>query len=124
MSEGLQRHLNLRGTSFVYVSRARWTSSQRTARAGWTVPWYSAYGSDFNYDFHLTLDESVAPLEYNDRNRTEYEEMAVGWLLESEQPVDLHGHSCFLRDGDRVFHTYSSTRAARRRSAARTTSWT
>ncbi len=76
------------------------------ARKGWTVPWYSAYGSDFNYDFHLSLDESVAPLEYNYRNRTEYEEMAVGWLLESEQPVDLHGHSCFLRDGDRFFHTY------------------
>ena len=29
----------------------------------------------------------------------------MGCLLESEQPVDLHGHSCFLRDGDRVFHT-------------------
>jgi predicted dithiol-disulfide oxidoreductase (DUF899 family) len=32
---------------------------------GWNVPWYSSYGSDFNYDFHVTLDEAVAPMEYN-----------------------------------------------------------
>ena len=30
------------------------------ARKGWTFPWYSSYGSDFNYDFHVTLDEAVA----------------------------------------------------------------
>ena len=27
---------------------------------GWTIPWYSSFGSDFNYDFHVTLD-----VEYN-----------------------------------------------------------
>ncbi len=32
------------------------------------------YGSDFNYDFHVTLDESVAPLEYNYRTRAEHEQ--------------------------------------------------
>ena len=26
----------------------------------------------------------------------------------AEQPFDMPGTSCFLRDGDRVFHTYSS----------------
>jgi predicted dithiol-disulfide oxidoreductase (DUF899 family) len=31
------------------------------ARMGWTFPWYSSDGSDFNYDFHVTLDKSVAP---------------------------------------------------------------
>jgi predicted dithiol-disulfide oxidoreductase (DUF899 family) len=34
-------------------------------RMGWTIPWYSSFGSDFNYDFHVTLDETVAPVEYN-----------------------------------------------------------
>ena len=24
------------------------------ASAGWTFPWYSSFGSDFNYDFHVT----------------------------------------------------------------------
>ena len=32
---------------------------------GWTIPWYSSFGSDFNYDFHVTLDETVAPVAYN-----------------------------------------------------------
>ena len=41
------------------------------ARKGWTFPWYSSYGSDFNYDFHVTLDEAVAPVEYNYRDRAE-----------------------------------------------------
>jgi predicted dithiol-disulfide oxidoreductase (DUF899 family) len=29
---------------------------------GWTFPWYSSHGSDFNTDFHVTLDESVTPI--------------------------------------------------------------
>ena len=32
---------------------------------GWQVPWYSSDGSDFNYDFHVSLGELKAPLEYN-----------------------------------------------------------
>jgi predicted dithiol-disulfide oxidoreductase (DUF899 family) len=67
-------------------------------------PWYSSYGSDFNYDFHVTLDESVAPMEYNYRTAVEYKQADASVTLAGEQP----GQSCFLRDGDRVFHTYSS----------------
>jgi len=26
-----------------------------------SFPWYSSHGSDFNYDFHVTHDESVPP---------------------------------------------------------------
>ncbi len=33
--------------------------------------WYSSFGSDFNYDFHVTLDETVAPVEYNYRDKAE-----------------------------------------------------
>jgi predicted dithiol-disulfide oxidoreductase (DUF899 family) len=32
----------------------------------------------------------------------------LGTPLDFEQPFELHGTSCFLRDGDRVFHTYST----------------
>jgi predicted dithiol-disulfide oxidoreductase (DUF899 family) len=34
-------------------------------RVGWTISWYSSFDSDFNYDFHVMLDETVAPVEYN-----------------------------------------------------------
>lgn len=55
-----------RDTSLVLVSRAPLTKIERfKARMGWTIPWYSSFGSDFNYDFHVTLDEAVAPLQYN-----------------------------------------------------------
>ena len=53
MSEGLIRHLHTRDTSLVYVSRAPLEKIERyKASKGWTFPWYSSYGSDFNYDFH------------------------------------------------------------------------
>ena len=99
MSDGLRAHLHTRDTTLAYVSRAPLAKIEDyKARRGWTFPWYSSYGSDFNYDFHVTLDESVAPLEYNFRR------LDVDW----EQPVEMPGTSVFLREGDRVFHTYSS----------------
>jgi predicted dithiol-disulfide oxidoreductase (DUF899 family) len=69
------------------------------------MPWYSSFGSDFNYDFHVTIDEKVAPVEYNYKNAAELESENVAWRNWSgEQP----GISAFLQQGDRVFHTYSS----------------
>jgi predicted dithiol-disulfide oxidoreductase (DUF899 family) len=29
---------------------------------GWAVPFYSSFRTDFNYDFHVTQDETVAPV--------------------------------------------------------------
>src|SRR3712207_1201486 len=76
VSDGLLTHLYTRDTTFVYVSRAPLAKIERyKASKGWTFPWYSSYGSDFNYDFHVTLDESVAPIEYNYRTKAEHEQM-------------------------------------------------
>jgi len=59
-------HLNARGVTLVMVSRAPWEEiSAFKERMGWNIPWYSSFGSDFNYDFHVTMDEEVAPLQYN-----------------------------------------------------------
>ena len=64
LSEGLLRHINARDTSFAAVSRAPLAKLERYKMSrGWDFPWYSSYGSDFNYDFHVTLDASVAPVE-------------------------------------------------------------
>ncbi len=109
ISDGLLEHLHVRDTRLVQVSRAPLEKLERyKARKGWTFPWYSSYGSDFNYDFHVTLDESVAPLEYNYRTRAEHEQAGTAYYLEGEQPIEEPGSSYFLRDGDRVFHTYST----------------
>ena len=89
-----------RDTTFALVSRAPFAKLEAyKARRGWRWPWYSSYGSDFNYDFHVTFDESVAPIEYNFGSVA----MPVG-----EQPAEGHGLSVFFRLDDAVFHTYSA----------------
>ena len=41
--------------------------------------------------------------------RAELEAAAPGhWALTAEQPIEMPGISCFLREGDDVFHTYST----------------
>lgn len=96
-------HLHSRDTSLALVSRAPLAKLERFRdRMGWTLPWYSSFESDFNYDFHVTMDESVAPVEYNFKDKAALAEMP--WHLSGEQ----HGLSVFLRDGDAVYHTYSS----------------
>jgi predicted dithiol-disulfide oxidoreductase (DUF899 family) len=125
VSRGLIEHLHTRDTELVYVSRAPIEKLERwKAKKGWFFPWYSSYGSDFNYDFHATLDESVAPLEYNYRDREEYERAGSEHPFDYEQPIEMPGTSVFLRDGDRVFHTYSSYARGAEMTGGRTTSWT
>ena len=77
-------HLHARDTSFAAVSRAPYPKILPfKARMGWTLPWYSSHGSGFNRDFEVTLERE-------------------GELV--ERP----GLSCFLRDRERVFHTYTT----------------
>jgi len=109
LSAGLLRHLQARDTTFAVVSRAPLEKLQRYKRQrGWDFNWYSSYGSDFNYDYHVTLDDSVVPFEYNYRTKAEWDLMPNNDHVQSEQPFDLHGLSCFLKVGDDIHHTYST----------------
>jgi predicted dithiol-disulfide oxidoreductase (DUF899 family) len=77
-SIGHLAHLNARDTSFALVSRApSATIEPYKERMGWTVPWVSSLGSDFNIDLGLTYDDREA-----------------------------FGLSVFLRDGDEVYRSY------------------
>jgi predicted dithiol-disulfide oxidoreductase (DUF899 family) len=68
-------------TSLVLISRAPLPKlDSYKARKNWTVPWFSSFGSDFNYDFGVTDDEGEKP-----------------------------GLSVFLAEGEDVFHTYSTS---------------
>lgn len=103
---GYLEHLHARNTSLVLVSRAPLKKIVPfKKRMGWKLPWYSSFGSDFNYDFHVTTDEAVAPIEYNYQDKATLEKKGETYHLHGEQP----GMSVFIRDDeDRVFHAYST----------------
>ena len=104
MSPGLFEHLHVRDTTLAHVSRAPLEKLERwKAKKGWDFPWYSSYGSDFNYDFAVTIDDAKGSATYNFRPIADEPALA-----ESEQPFEMPGTSVFLRVDDRVFHTYSS----------------
>lgn len=91
---GLERHLETRDTTLAYVSLAPIEKIERyRAKKGWDIRWYSSHGSDFNVDFGVTVTADDA--RYN------YAPFAGG-------TGEMPGMSCFLRDGGRVFHTYSN----------------
>jgi predicted dithiol-disulfide oxidoreductase (DUF899 family) len=83
-------HLHARDTSFALVSRAPLANIQPyKERMGWTIPWFSSFGSDFNVDLGLSPETPQAGVY---------------------QDGEMFGLSVFLRDGDRVFRTYFTNR--------------
>lgn len=98
-------HLHARNTTFVMVSRAPLDKIEPfRRRMGWTLPWFSSFGSDFNYDFHVSLDPARGSTEWNFQDAEELKK--AGRIPETKG--ELPGLSAFLRDGDSVLHTYST----------------
>lgn len=98
--------LDKRDTRFILISRAPLAKLEKyKSEKNWDRPWYSSFGSDFNYDFHTTNDRKVAPLTWN--YLSEEEMKARGHDPEKIQGED-HALSVFFRVGNEVFHTYSS----------------
>jgi predicted dithiol-disulfide oxidoreductase (DUF899 family) len=98
-------HLHALDTTIALISRAPLSKlTPFKDRMGWTIPWYSSFGSDFNYDLHVTNDESVAPVEYNYKDKATLIEKGTPWYVSGE----WQGVSVFVRDGDDVYHTYSA----------------
>jgi predicted dithiol-disulfide oxidoreductase (DUF899 family) len=105
---GKLRQLHVRNTTLVAVSRAPYPKlAAARERLGWTFPWYSSFGSNFNYDFHATLDDRVAPVLDYLLTEAELAEKGTPWT-EGRRGEELPGISAFLRVGEEVFHTYST----------------
>ncbi len=100
-SDRVLAHLRSRDTAFALISRAPLAKlGAYRAAWGWTAPWYSSHGTDFNYDFQVTVDKSAGQVQYNYRDQSAD--------LKEGESEEVPGLSCFLRDGDEIFHTYSA----------------
>src|SRR3954451_15643363 len=109
VADGFLEHLHTRDTTLAYVSRAPLAKIEDyKRRKGWTFPWYSSFGSDFNYDFDVTLDAAVQPMTYNYRSVQEHRARGAAAIFDGEQPIEMPGLSVFLHADDRIFHTYSN----------------
>jgi predicted dithiol-disulfide oxidoreductase (DUF899 family) len=92
-------HLTQRDVAFAAVSRAPLAKIEAfRKRMGWTFPWASSFGSDFNFDYGV----SFTP-EQMERGR--FYNFGTARHPSEEAP----GLSAFYKDEDgEVFHTYSS----------------
>jgi predicted dithiol-disulfide oxidoreductase (DUF899 family) len=81
---GHPAHFHARNTSLVLVSRAPLSKIEPfKRRMGWRVPWYSSHGSEFNYNFQVTSDESIRPIQDNYQGQSYA--LAQGTDLSSER---------------------------------------
>lgn len=71
-------------------------------RMGWSFPFVSSASSTFNFDFGVSFRE-----EQIEAGSVEYNFQTIEGDL-SGLPRDLPGTSAFAREGDQVFHTFSS----------------
>ena len=94
-------------TTLALVSRAPYARLHEFKdRMGWTLPWYSSHGSDFNYDFHVSNDESKTPIEYNYKDNATLVRDGLEYMVHNG--ADGQGISVFVQDDGTVFHTYSA----------------
>jgi len=99
-------HLNSRDTTLALVSRAPLANIEKfKTRMEWGYHWYFSFESDFNYDFNVTMDEAVAPVQYNFKDK---EKMLQGKKGNAITKGEGPGLSVFFKEDDNIYHTYST----------------
>jgi len=98
--DGPSIHLANRDVTLAVISRAPLAEIDAfKRRMGWKFHWVSSFGTDFNYDYHVSFtpeEQAKGKVNYN------YE---LTEFPSEEGP----GLSVFCKDADgRIFHTYSS----------------
>lgn len=99
--DGMLPHLNHHDVTFICISRAPLDKIEAyKKRMGWKFPWYSSYGSDFNFDYQVSFTKAElagGKVFYNYRETPS-----------ADAHDELPGMSAFFRAEDgTVYHTYS-----------------
>jgi len=99
------RHLAQKDTALAVISRAPIEKIiPYKEKNHWTFPWVSSWGSEFNYDFHTTIDDKAGPAEYDFQPKEDFEEDVKRIHSSGEQP----GLSVFKLQDGKVYYTYSA----------------
>jgi predicted dithiol-disulfide oxidoreductase (DUF899 family) len=109
--DGIPIHLNHRDVTFTAVSRAPLAKIEAyKKRMGWSFPWVSSYGSDFNYDFHVTFTKeqlAAGKVDYNYGLVEGYEELpGLSVFYNNDRGEVFHTYSCYARGIDMVNGAY------------------
>jgi predicted dithiol-disulfide oxidoreductase (DUF899 family) len=121
--DGLVIHLANHDVMLWAVSRAPLAKLQAyKRRMGWTFPWASSHGGDFNFDFNVSFTEEQqrnGDIDYNyergghamDAARVPAPVARFAASCGTDAPTysrDRPGLSAFVRENDAVYHTYSA----------------
>ena len=109
--DGVPIHLHHRDVTLTAISRAPWAKIEAyRKRMGWSFPWVSSYGSDFNYDFHVSFTEeqlAAGKVDYNYGMIEGYEELpGVSVFYKNDKGEVFHTYSCYARGIDAVNGAY------------------
>jgi predicted dithiol-disulfide oxidoreductase (DUF899 family) len=116
--DGFVVHLANHDVTLAAVSRAPLAKLQAyKRRMGWSFPWASSFGSDFNYDFQVTFtkeQQQSGVVEYNFRamdtrsDLGEPQTLAVYGTDVATTTREAPGMSAFALSDGVVYHTYSA----------------
>jgi len=109
---GIPIHLNHRDVTFTAISRAPFAKIDAyKKRMGWSFPWVSSYGSDFNFDYHVSftpeqITEGKAYYNYAVRPIDVSDEQGVSVFYKNEEGEVFHTYSCHGRGIDMLNGAY------------------
>jgi predicted dithiol-disulfide oxidoreductase (DUF899 family) len=110
--DGALVHLAHRDVTLVVVSRAPLPQIDAfKQRMGWRFKWVSSYGSDFNFDYHVsfTKDEMAQGKVYYNYEMREFgteEAPGTSVFYKDESGAIFHTYSCYARGGDMLIGAY------------------
>jgi predicted dithiol-disulfide oxidoreductase (DUF899 family) len=97
---GIIAHLNQRDVTMVAVSRAPYERlAAYRRRMGWSFKWVSSFGTDFNFDFHV----SFTPEEMGGKKAF------YNFKMQNPDASEREGVSVFVKDAKgKVYRSYST----------------
>jgi predicted dithiol-disulfide oxidoreductase (DUF899 family) len=110
--DGANIHLANHDVTFVAISRGRLADLEAyRKRLGWRFKLISSYGSDFNYDFHVsfTKEELAKGKVYYNYDMVEgFDELPGFSIFYKDENGDVfHTYSCYARGGDLLLGAYN-----------------